>query len=72
MEGADGEHAWRRTGIDRLAVASNALLSYVWDEWPWFFTGLKRVLYEVKRELTHLPRPQQPWHWPRHWRGWWS
>jgi hypothetical protein len=42
---------------------------YVWDEWPQFFRGRLRVLYEELGDVTYQPRPRLPW-WRRH-RRWW-
>jgi len=39
---------------------------FVWDEWPQFFRGRLRVLYELRGEVVYQPRPQLPWYWPRH------
>ena len=43
---------------------------YVWDEWPQFFRGRLRVLYELRGTITYGPRPSLPWYWPRHRRFW--
>lgn len=43
---------------------------FVWDEFPEFFRGRLRVLYELRGEVAYQPRPKLPWYWPRHRRAW--
>jgi hypothetical protein len=32
---------------------------YVWDEWPQFFRGRLRVLYELRGEVIYQPRTRR-------------
>lgn len=38
---------------------------FVWDEWPEYFLGRLRVLYELRGEVRYRPRPPLPWNWTR-------
>jgi len=43
---------------------------FIWDEFPEFFRGRLRVLYELRGEVIYQPRLKLPWYWPRHRRAW--
>jgi DNA mismatch endonuclease, patch repair protein len=43
---------------DWLRKACYACLMFIWDEWPQFFVGRLRVVYEQTGDLLYTPRPR--------------